>query len=103
MSKLDKIFTQLYNASCKYHDGDESAYDGVLAAQDEIREMGPQWQPIETAPTDGTTILTYHPSGYIVTISWQGQALGWGCSAHGDICGMYGFSRWLELPEPPEN
>lgn len=60
------------------------------------------WQPIETAPKDGSTILAYHPDGYFITITWEGPVLKWACSAHGDTCGMYGFTHWIPLPIAPE-
>lgn len=61
------------------------------------------WQTIDTAPKDGSTILAYHADGYFITISWQSDAIGWGCSGHGDTCGMYNFTHWLPLPQPPKD
>ena len=61
------------------------------------------WQPIATAPKDGTRILAYYPpfagtSGDIVTIRWvlwNGEHY-WATSPTGDDP-----THWQSLPEPP--
>jgi len=59
------------------------------------------WQPIETAPKDGTPILAFHP---FVPI---GQAVGYFTengffiSAPGGWCLLP--THWQPLPEPPDN
>jgi len=58
------------------------------------------WRSLESAPKDGTDILVAK-EGYMCCVSWQGKMLGWGCSAHGDTCGMYDFEAWMPLPKPP--
>ena len=61
------------------------------------------WQPIETAPTDGTEVLVYARGSYAVAF-WSGKE--W--RDMGDIgwAGMYGDdgnqpTHWMPLPEPP--
>lgn len=60
-------------------------------------ENSGQWQPIETAPKDGTEVLTFNRTlGIIVAAckkewvdTWDGHKL-------------YGeFTHWMPLPEPP--
>jgi hypothetical protein len=62
------------------------------------------WQPIETAPKDGSAILLW-PGAKIWTdqmtpaIGWYARGFGWTCSsagASGDIA-----THWMPLPEPP--
>jgi hypothetical protein len=70
-----------------------------------------QWQPIETAPRDGTVILVYQNRKEIETIyparwledfdgryTWQVL-----CAIHGDnfLPDSY-ITRWMPLPEPPK-
>ena len=67
-----------------------------------------EWQPIETAPKDGATILLYFPKGY-----WADDrdiAIGFWSdgdwySGEADSTPMTGFgsfpSHWMPLPEPP--
>lgn len=66
------------------------------------------WQPIETAPKDGTSILVHIPSrlGYfsrqdICPVHWTGWGGGcWEISVTGHKCGAEP-SHWMPLPPPP--
>ncbi len=71
-----------------------------------------EWQPIETAPKDGTRILLYFPVlpkhydqqskisvGLSVNRGWWVTALG----AGGLYDGETRPTHWTPLPEPPEN
>lgn len=56
------------------------------------------WQPIETAPRDGTRVLLY-AKGRGVEISFWGT---WGCTGHSEWVGMQEEpSHWaaINLPE----
>lgn len=83
--------------SAKAHD--------VPAAQEKLRE----WQPIETAPKDGTAILVYTGSGWYVTAWLQGDDTDAGIdwwyvddNKHGPYP-LRGNSptHWMPLPNPP--
>jgi len=64
------------------------------------------WQPIETAPRDGTNILVLM-EGVVIEASWQGSGY-WvvSCvSSHG--CGCCGSdneepTHWMPLPAAPK-
>lgn len=57
------------------------------------------WQPIETAPKDGTMILVHGPYGFLI-VHWGNEAnSGW----HGEDGEWpeYACTHWMPLPEPP--
>ena len=57
----------------------------------------PLWQPIETAPKDGTTVLGYE-HGWRGTIRyWSGRKNGW----VDEIDQYCSPSHWMPLPEAP--
>lgn len=78
------------------------------------------WQPIETAPKDGTKILVYEPAseyteGGVSLVSWDSWRISYpGCRTQWDWClpGSHQDEQggcetvypthWMPLPEPPE-
>lgn len=59
------------------------------------------WQPIETAPRDGTRVLVYR-QGYADPQSvayWSRDWCEW--TVPGGSC-IYGVTDWQPLPNPPE-
>lgn len=58
------------------------------------------WQPIETAPKDGTQFLALWPQTceYGV-IRWSHEERAW---LEGGADYVSGFTRWMPLPAPPE-
>lgn len=76
-----------------------------------IERLIPKWQPIETAPKDGTSVLLFKQSmdfkirgyGY-----WEGGdsfVSGWISKGFDDTFGNLGLanpSHWMPLPEPPK-
>jgi hypothetical protein len=63
----------------------------------------PGWQPIETAPKDGTIILAGHETS-VFDAYWDEREGGW---ADGATCGYdddlitYSPTHWIPLPAPP--
>jgi len=62
--------------------------------------MFPKWQPISTAPKDGTSILIFEAddgtTGTVRVARWRDDTIptGWTGSEHAP-------SHWLPLPQPP--
>lgn len=70
-----------------------------------------EWQPIETAPRDGTEILVTSEYGDVSVVrwlhnDWQGMCDGEpSIAAQGDTYTDYHHpfcSHWMPLPEPPK-
>ena len=62
-----------------------------------------RWQPIETAPKDGTKILAYDPDrGGSCEILYWGSWKGKGAWQDDEANGYYEPSHWMPLPEPPQ-
>lgn len=57
------------------------------------------WRPIETAPKDGTHILTYREAGFIAVAAFfpHGRSE-WCCT---DGCHLLNVTHWMPLPEAP--
>lgn len=66
--------------------------------------MTDAWQPIESAPKDGTRILLYYtprywPGGHRWVIgSWDHDGHGWYMAGQGVIDDV---AAWMPLPSPP--
>lgn len=68
------------------------------------------WQPIETAPKDGTRVLGYGMMPYekepgIGTIAWDLDYKQWQCEpteASEYLPEKCDVTHWMPLPEPPE-
>lgn len=64
--------------------------------------MFPKWQPMSTAPKDGTSILIFEAdegtTGTVRVARWRDDTIptGWTGSEHAP-------SHWLPLPQPPNN
>jgi len=57
-----------------------------------------EWQPIETAPKDGTEILGYLKDGRRVAVRYSGCKFSkWTMPG---VCGLEP-SHWMELPKKP--
>lgn len=59
-----------------------------------------EWQPIETAPKDGTAVLTYsgEPDAHEMNVSFWGRQNGRWISANPH---MSTPTHWMHLPSPP--
>lgn len=58
------------------------------------------WQPIESAPKDGSEILTFRQAKLMAVAIWFPDLRRWCVSDGGDIVGV---THWMPLPEPPES
>ena len=90
----------------------DCTHDGIMEeAADEIERLQAltKWQPIETAPKDGTEILAYNRYGRMI-VAWDDHDKWWVVRAEGeDVYGVDGWliinveriDGWKPLPEPP--
>lgn len=71
-----------------------------------------EWQPIETAPKDGTTVLGYsefiasdwNSDAAIASIQWYdygNEVFGWYGSGPSGLV-LTSASHWMPLPAPPD-
>lgn len=67
------------------------------------KDKMPDWQPIETAPKDETSILGYHPKeeGTITTMRYSNCRKAWINDEYDAI--KYNPTHWMPLPHPPLN
>jgi hypothetical protein len=64
-----------------------------------------EWQPIETAPKDGTFVLCCHESGHINILQFNGNASDLSQPAWRKDCysgQTFRPTHWMPLPKPPE-
>ena len=128
MSRVGEIITMDDGSWCPVWDDGTPAPGTVLfAEQPEQGEAmaAPNWQPIETAPKDGTTILLTAP-GRVTVGEWHPEQWPTASEYHGttgEYLGQYetgeckpaswiswdgGFfdedppTHWMPLPEPPK-
>lgn len=64
------------------------------------------WQPIETAPKDGTEVLYYGPKGMLIGNEFPGYFRGLWASLNGEprgfaVSAAMAATHWMPLPEPP--
>jgi hypothetical protein len=66
------------------------------------------WQPIETAPKDGTFVMLWVGGDYPAHCArfeiWKDGSAGWVASNHGGVwtCVQFGTAtHWMPLPAPP--
>ena len=60
------------------------------------------WQPIVTAPKDGTEILTIRSNGYIAKAVWYDNPFGRTDTVIENSSGKWwSVTHWMPLPPPP--
>lgn len=105
----------------RYQDGEDGVYDrptvvrmsidvqilhDLTTCAQMLRQVLPKgerpvamcWQPIETAPLDGTEVLTFRGAGLQAVAIWTGRE--W-CVTDGMF--LSNVTHWMPLPEPPTN
>lgn len=60
-----------------------------------------EWQPIETAPKDGTVILAYVSGGHHALVAWNDDWEDWlHLPWHESMPAV--ITHWMPLPAPPQ-
>ena len=63
----------------------------------ELKAPGDEWQPIETAPTNGEEVLTFNEENVLISAS---DAFGWFCCV--DLMKLEPQpTHWTAMPQPP--
>jgi hypothetical protein len=117
LAALNKFYTNYLNAGFEalWHRGFHTAVDDLalngpyityaehqrlLAEAWNALPRRDEWQPIETAPKDGTTILIF-VSGECETVCWDGGwFLGWFDTWDDPVMAHYP-THWMPMPKPP--
>jgi len=55
-----------------------------------------EWQPINTAPRDGTPVDLWHKNGFRIVSTWWTDDQCWSC-----FMDDYDFTHWMPIPSPP--
>ena len=64
-----------------------------------------EWQPIETAPKDGTAFLVCSPYRYPHTVAcvvWEPVHQSWACSWDNWPLEAFVATHWMPLPSSPQ-
>lgn len=89
----------------------KEVWEGVAKAVAAVVRAESQWQPIETAPRDGTDVLIYvpyYPDGARIETGWFSSKGYWESYSrlyagehHSPLCRLQP-THWQPLPEPPK-
>lgn len=80
----------------------DTAEQMVPIIERHLREIRPAWQPISTAPKDGSMFLSCRSSTdgpLVVYTSWYGKRHGYWLTTHDRVIEPL---FWMPLPAPPE-
>lgn len=95
-----KAVTQALGDTERLYGGAQSLKDMATAAITAYEAA--QWQPIETAPKDGTPILAYEPGEVpcvVQALRYNGHLIWQACCY--DMEGLNKPTHWRPLPPPP--
>ena len=83
------------------NDAPREAADTIirLTAENEKLRAALQWQPIETAPKDGTEIIVYRPDAGVFGAFYSDEC--WFCTYSGEDFSLEPPTHWMHLPPPP--
>lgn len=63
--------------------------------------MDSNWQPIETAPKDGTEIIAIDDRGEYFVAFWHEASEGWYFGLFDEVDGKIKPTHWMPLPAAP--
>lgn len=65
-------------------------------------DLVPQWQPIETAPKDGRSMVVYDDMYDVGTARWNGHRFEYDFDDGGMSYHPCDATHWMPLPSPPK-
>ena len=81
-------------------------YNDMLQGIHKLIDKIPKWQPIETAPKDGTKFLAFEDGDYYgCSFNWEDDEEGtiyWNTYCGQPACYTPEPTHWMPLPEGPE-
>ena len=103
MNQLERVARAIVDAI----DGDTDEWRmWEIEAKAAVNAVRPKWQPIETAPKDGSTILVWFVPHGALSVFWEDDI--WCISNQKcDPLPVRGYrtgedTHWMPLPEPPK-
>ena len=93
---IERVARAIWTAA---KDNAAASWEGHIPEARAAIEAMPGWQPIETAPRDGTKFLGVTKSGRM-KVDWFDVTLSVSQFAHER--GDNGYTHWMPLPEPPK-
>ncbi|MET3929522.1 hypothetical protein ABIE51_001409 [Lysobacter sp. OAE881] len=83
-----------------FDDGEIQALRAAIALM-----RGQSWQPIETAPKDGTTIIIAYSLGgqHVETAWWDGEGWAYNWHEYDGTSYVKDVTHWQPLPAPPKD
>ena len=105
---------------CEAYTVEDGVVTTVIFGEEELQQFAqriqPQWQPIETAPKDGTRIMLWEQYSDVPFVGWWMAGGHWTVShEHVDAKGGWEgaivvdrieqkfITHWMPLPTPPES
>lgn len=83
--------------------GNTAPIDAAIASLEAADGEVAVWQPIETAPKDGTTVIAYRPTKppHIEGMHWSEGCWYWSYDGDGPDGYAVPPTHWMPLPSPP--
>jgi hypothetical protein len=79
----------------------EPCEDGQWVRYDDVADLTPKWQSMDTAPRDGTWIIGYNKPERGNYVRRHVREIRWNGKSWGPFCTPTGITHWMPLPSCP--